>query len=478
MRAIDIETLMKVTGATLLGAGKLGAGQVPAQTKFSGIGTDTRNDLTGQLFIALRGEAFDAHNFLTKAVENGAAGLLIHEENEQTKDLATKVAVFLVKDTLKALQQLGNWARHQAQGKILAITGSNGKTTTKEFAAALIATARSVHFSKGSFNNHWGVPFTLLQLDPSKEVALIEMGMNHAGELTELVQIAEPDVVVCTMVGRAHVEFFGTIEKIAEAKEEIYNTSSDQALRIYNLDNPQTHNMYVKGKEKFNPKKILSFSANDPKADVHLIISNMNMKEIFVKGVIAGEAGTARIEVFGAQNLTNLMAAAALGLSVGMTPAQIWAGLPACKTNWGRNQLVHLKSGAQMIFDGYNANPDSMQALIENIRLLDVPGKKVGVFGQMREMGSASAKLHEELGERVGLAGFDKVYFIGDDQDAFKKGLETSGFNKDSLVQKDYSEDAGQDLAHYLKDGDIAVVKASRGTKLERFVLPCEPLDF
>jgi UDP-N-acetylmuramoyl-tripeptide--D-alanyl-D-alanine ligase len=466
---MDVQTVVKATGAQVISS---------VADRFSGIGTDTRADLKDQLFIALKGEAFDAHLFLDKAVAQGATVLLVHEDNAQVQALKSKVTVLKVPDTLKALQQLGNWARHQASAQIVAITGSNGKTTTKEFTAALISTVKDVHYNKGSFNNHWGVPFTLLQLDPKKEVAIIEMGMNHAGEITELVHIAEPDVVVCTMVGRAHMEFFGTIEKVAEAKEEIYNAAKKNALRIYNLDNDQTHNMFVRGHDKFPQDKVLTFSSEDPRADVHMMIDSMNMKQLVLKGNIKGVAGQATVEVFGAQNLTNLMAAATLGLAVGMTPAQIWNGLPACKTNWGRNQLVHLKSGAQMIFDAYNANPDSMKALLENVQLLSVGGRKVGVFGQMREMGSASAQLHEELGERVGKAGFEKVYFVGDDFDAFTKGLQKSHFSKESLIQKDFSESAGKDLATFLRDGDIAVVKASRGTKLERFVFPCEPLDF
>ncbi|MFM6930496.1 MAG: UDP-N-acetylmuramoyl-tripeptide--D-alanyl-D-alanine ligase [Bdellovibrio sp.] len=469
MRAMDAQTIVQVTGAQVLSS----------QTDhFTGIGTDTRANLQGQLFIALKGEAFDAHSFLDKAVAQGAAGLLVHEDNDQIKALSGKVTIFKVADTLKALQKLGNWARHQSRAKVVAITGSNGKTTTKEFTAALIGTVKDVHYNKGSFNNHWGVPFTLLQLPPQKQVAVVEMGMNHAGELTELVHIAEPDVVVCTMVGRAHMEFFGTIEKVAEAKEEIYNAAADKTLRIYNLDNEQTHNMYVRGKEKFPQAKVLTFSSEDPRADVHLMISAMNMTELSLKGTIAGVSGAARVQVFGSQNLTNIMAAAALGLGVGMTPEQIWAGLPQCKTNWGRNQLVHLKSGAQMIFDAYNANPDSMKALIDNVKLLSVAGRKVGVFGQMREMGPASPQLHEELGQRVGAAGFDKVYFIGDDADSFTNGLKKSGFSEQSLIQKDFTDSAGKDLAGFLKSGDIAVVKASRGTRLERFVFPCEPLDF
>ena len=469
MRAIDLKTLLSATGGQRI--------QGPEQD-FSGIGTDTRNPMQGQLFIALKGEAFDAHNFLDKAVAQGATGLLVHEDSPQLKNLNSSITVIKVSDTLKALQDLGRWARRQSQAKVIGVTGSNGKTTTKEFAAALIGSAKNVHYNKGSFNNHWGVPFTLLQLPVNKDVAVVEMGMNHAGELTELVKIAEPDIVVCTTVGRAHMEFFGTIEKVAEAKEEIYQGASDKTLRIYNLDNVQTHNMYVKACEKYSREALLTFSSDDPKADIHLVIHEMSMKELVIKGKIKGVEGSARVQVFGSQNLTNLMAAAALGIAVGMTPQEVWAGLEKCKTNWGRNQLVHTRSGAEIIFDGYNANPDSMRALIENVKLLSVKGKKVGVFGQMLEMGEASPDLHHELGEWAGNAGFDKIYFVGADAQAFRQGLEKVAYRGENFVESSYSETMSDDLKRYLKSGDVALIKGSRGMKLERFVLPLEPTDF
>ncbi len=469
MRALDLQTVLSATGGKVLSG--------PSQN-FTGVGTDTRVDLKGQLFIALKGEAFDAHSFVDKAAAQGAAGILVHEENAQVKNLPNTVTVIKVADTLKALQDLGRWARRQSEAKVVGITGSNGKTTTKEFAAALIGSACNVHYNKGSFNNHWGVPFTLLQLPIKKDVAVVEMGMNHAGELTELVKIAEPDVVVCTTVGRAHMEFFGTIEKVAEAKEEIYLAAAPNACRIYNLDNVQTHNMYVKHKEQFPKSPKITFSTDDPKADVHLVINEMNMRELHIKGKINGVEGSATVQVFGSQNLVNLMAAASLGLAVGMTPQEVWAGLEKCKTNWGRNQLVHARSGAEIIFDAYNANPDSMRALIENVKLLSVKGKKVGVFGQMLEMGKASPDLHQELGEWAGNAGFDKIYFVGADAQAFRLGLEKVAYRGENYVESSYSETMSDDLKQYLKWGDVALIKGSRGMKLERFVLPLEPTDF
>lgn len=464
MRAFKLKELIEITGAEVVSQ---------KNNEFTGVGTDTRVDLSGQLFIALKGEAFDAHQFLNKAVEQGAAGLLVHEVNDQVKALQGKVTVILVADTLKALQAMGRYSRRQSRAIVLGITGSNGKTTTKEFAASLIGSARRVHYNKGSFNNHWGVPFTLLQLPESVDVGIIEMGMNHAGELTELAHIAEPDVVVCTMVGRAHMEFFGTLDKVAEAKQEIY-LASPKAVQIFNLDNRYTHNMYVDSKAA----KRITFSQQDPKADVHFVIKSMTMNEIEVSGHVLGVEGTVCVPVFGAHNLTNLMAAASLALAAGLSGEDIWSGLSLCRTNWGRNQLVNLRGGAQVIFDAYNANPDSMKALIENVRLLTVAGRKVGVFGQMREMGTISPDLHRELGEWIGAAGFDEVFFIGDDHPSFAEGLSKVSFKGKSHIASDYNDSLGKSFAASVVKGDIAVMKASRGTRLERFMSFCDPLDF
>lgn len=469
MRSMRLEDVLEATRGKLVSQ--------PHQS-FQGIGTDTRQPLQGQLFVALKGESFDAHQFLDKAVAQGAAGLLVHEMSPLVEALKDKATVILVSDTLRALQSLGTWARKTSRATVIGITGSNGKTTTKEFTAAILEPFKSVHYSKGSFNNHWGVPFTLLQLDPQKEAAVVEMGMNHAGEITELVRIADPDVVCCTMVGRAHIEYFGTIEKIAEAKEEIYEASRANAARVYNLDNPLTRKMYEKAQKRFPQAKLVTFSSQDARADIYLKLQTMGLQSLHVQGHILDEEGEVTVPVFGAQNLTNLMAAAAIGIATGLEPEQVWQGLGHCKTIWGRNQLLELKSGAQMIFDAYNANPDSMKALLENARLLRVPGRKIGVFGEMLEMGALAAPLHEELGEVVGKTGFDKVYFVGAHAAAFEKGLKKSGYSKPAKIAVEFKEDLAQEFAKDLHSGDMALVKGSRGMKLERFVHPCEPKNF
>lgn len=446
---------------------------------FQGVGSDTRVSLKGQLFFALKGDAFDAHQFLNKAVEQGAAGLIVHEDRPEFQALKNQVTVVKVTDTLKALQDLAHFERMKSKAVVVGITGSNGKTTSKEFSAAVLSTVRKVHYPKGSFNNHWGVPFTLLAEPQGTEVSLIEMGMNHAGEISLLCEIAEPDVVVVSMVGRAHIEHFGTLEGIAAAKEEIYKAAKPTAIRIYNLDNPMTLKMHQRAAQEFpKARKILTFSSKDPNADIFFQIEELTMSSISLSGKIAGVAGKSKVSVFGEQNLVNLMVAASVGLSVGMKPEEIWAGLEKCKTNWGRNQLVQLKSGAELLFDGYNANPDSMKALIDNVRLLRSLGKKVGVFAQMLELGDLSEKLHQELGDLVGRAGFDVVWFYGADAAAFERGMKASGFSKKSIVSDSYEESLASEVASMLNLHDTVLVKGSRGMKLERFVLACNPLNF
>lgn len=467
MKTISLNDLLTATGGKALST---------KATSFTGIGTDTRVNLTDQLFVALRGDQYDAHQFLPAAVARGAAALLVHEE--PSADIKNQTTVVLVKDTLKALQQLANFERKKSKALIVGITGSNGKTTSKEFTAALVSAKRKVHYSKGSFNNHWGVPLTLLAEPAGTEVSIVEMGMNHAGELTELCHIAEPDVVVCSTVGAAHVEFFGTVEKIAEAKEEIYKASPADAIRIFNLDNPYTKKMHEHSIKTQKSKRVITFSASGEKADVQLKIEELSMSSLKISGTIAGEKGEAKVAVFGSQNLVNLMVAASIGLAVGMSPKEIWAALPACKTNWGRNQLVHTRKGAEILFDGYNANPDSMRALLENVALIKNSGKKVGVFGEMLELGSLSAELHQALGEKVGRAGFDVVWFYGPDADAFMSGIQKSGFHKNIMISKSYEESLATQIASVLDKDDIALVKGSRGMKLERFVMACDPVDF
>lgn len=446
-------------------------------SEFADFGTDTRKDLTDHIFIALKGESYDAHEFLDLAVKSGATALLIHHLPEKFEYLKEKVSILKVADTLKALQSFSHEYRKTLKAKVIGITGSNGKTTTKEFTAQILGQFKKTHYSQGSFNNHWGVPMTLLHIPIDADFAVVEMGMNHAGEITELVKIADPDICVCTMVGTAHLGFFGTQANIAKAKSEIYLDSRPDTIRIFNQDQDLTFDMMYPVAKKFPESRMLSFSEKNPEADVFFKIDELNMQEIKISGIIAGAQGACTVPVFGKQNLTNLMAAATIAYVCGMQPEQIWKALSFCKTSWGRNQFIRTKTNVDILFDGYNANPDSMKALLQNIPMLKCAGKKIAVFGQMKELGDEAKNAHFELGDQAGRAGFSQIYFIGEDCESFQKGLQHSNFSGDSFIQTGYTEGLGKTLVDHSQAGDILVIKGSRGAETERFISNFETLN-
>jgi UDP-N-acetylmuramoyl-tripeptide--D-alanyl-D-alanine ligase len=447
------------------------------QTTFHEVGTDTRKDLTGQVFIALKGDNYDAHDYLDKAVEKGAGLLFVQRLDEKFADLKNKVSIIEMPDTLKGLQEFANGYRKTLSAKIIGITGSNGKTTTKEFTAAILNQFKKTHFNQGSFNNHWGVPLTLLQIPQNADIAVVEMGMNHAGEITELVKIADPDIVVCTMVGRAHIEYFGTQKKIAEAKAEIYMESREDTIRVFNQDQDLTYDMMYPIAKKYPASRMLSFSERNKDADVFFKIDELSAEGLKISGNIASRWGAATVPVFGKHNLTNIMAAANLAYAAGMSPEQIWQALPACKSTWGRNQFVETMIGVHILFDGYNANPDSMKALLENIPLLATRGKKIGVFGQMKELGTQAPEMHRELAIAASMSGYDFIYFVGENYQDFEGGLKHTDYAH-YKVESDLTESMGQHFVTHIASGDLITIKGSRGAKTERFVELCEPVNW
>lgn len=445
---------------------------------FNEIGTDTRKKLTGQVFIALKGDQFDAHEYLDQAVEAGAAALIVHSFPEKFNALKEKVSILLVDDTLEALQNFAQGYRQTLQTKIIGITGSNGKTTTKEFTAQILSANRKVHHNQGSFNNHWGVPMTLLGVPTDADVAVVEMGMNHAGEIQRLVEIADPDVVVCTMVGSAHIGYFGSQKKIAEAKSEIYMYSRPDAVRVFNQDQDLTFDMMYPVAKKFPNSRMLSFSEKNTEADVFFKIDEMTMRDLKISGFIAGVSDQMRVPVFGKQNLVNLMAAATVAYASGMPSEQIWKALPRCQTSWGRNQFIETESGAEILFDGYNANPDSMKALLKNVPLLKATRNKIAVFGQMKELGDEAPKAHFDLGVLAAQAGFAQIYFIGEFAKNFEEGLNQAQYKNERFIQSTFDNQMGEKLGASFRAGDVLVVKGSRGAETERFIPFCKPKNW
>ena len=446
-------------------------------TEFQSVGTDTRKSLSGQLFVALKGDSHDAHDYLDQAVAAGATGLVLHRWDERFEPFKKHASIFLVNDTLSALQKLGRYRRQQWNKPIIAITGSNGKTTTKEFTAQILSAYKKVHYNQGSFNNHWGLPLTLLGLQPDHEVAICEMGMNHLKEIETLVTLAEPNIVGVTMVGRAHLEGLGSIEAVARAKEEIYATPNEKLhAGVFNLDNPWTQDMM--GRFQNPSRKVFTFSSYKDDADVVFRIQEMTLEGMLISARIMNHQQNLSLPIFGSQNIYNLMFAACAALAAGLTAEQILTALPRCKTIWGRNQRLTHSSGTEILFDGYNANPDSQKALIDNLRLIPSSRPLIGVFGEMRELGAQSPQLHKELGELVSSIPFEHVFFVGNYGEEFREGFEKNmGPSKKLSLFKGVQPALTESLSRFFDRKPLVTIKGSRGVKLEQILKDLELLN-
>ncbi|MBK9294578.1 MAG: UDP-N-acetylmuramoyl-tripeptide--D-alanyl-D-alanine ligase [Oligoflexia bacterium] len=463
MSLFKLQDLVNSTNGQLIQAGTL---------SLNGVAHDTRKNLKDKIFFALKGDNFDAHKFLDQAEKLGAAALVISEDYKPDNKT---ISVIKVPDVLKALQNFSAFHRNNWKGKMVGLTGSNGKTTTKEFISILLSQKHPTLFTQGNLNNHIGVPLTLLELREEHKFAVIEMGMNHAGEITELVKIAKPDVVLVTNVGTAHIEHFGNIEGIAEAKEEIYNFSPPKAIRIYNLDNQYTALMRARAP---GGCKVMTYSSHARDVDVSLKEKLFTLDFLEVQGVIDSEPGKAKIPVFGRQQMENAMAAATVALACGLDAPLIWKGLSKFKSSWGRNQILELASGAKILFDAYNANPDSTKMALENFGKLKCHGKKYVVLGDMLELGNLSSKLHFEIGQELSKLNPEAVLLVGEKAFDVERGLKESGFKNNIILSTTYQEKLALDFASMLDNHDIVLVKGSRGMKLEKIISLWQPLGF
>lgn len=358
---------------------------------------------------------------------------------------------------------------------VIGLTGSNGKTTTKDFLYQILQKHGECVASQGSFNNHWGVPFTLLKINENHKFCIVEMGMNHPGELTSLNEIAKPDIVVVTNVGRAHMGHFKDIEEIARAKEEIYVSAPKKAKFVFNLDNPWTKKMFM----DHQGRELYAYSTKDFSADVYFKIKRTLAKGYEIEGQINGFLGKAQVSFWGEQNIENLSAAVCLASVAGMGPNSIWKSLEDCHTGWGRNQWLETESCGEILFDGYNANPDSFKALLSNLKTtFDSYKHKVGVLGEMLELGEKSAEEHENLGKLAGALDWSEMIFVGDSGESFKRGWELSKNPKKLIILNTYKESLDIDLASVVHDGTLTVIKGSRGGALERVVERLSPKRF
>ena len=383
-----------VTGGRLCGAD-------PA---LNGVTTDTRAVLPGQLFIALRGERFDAHDFLDQAVAAGAGALLVADESK----LPAGIPAVVVADTRLALGALAAAWRAQFALPVIAVTGSNGKTTTKEMIAAILkaAFADAVLATRGNFNNDIGLPLTLLGLNASHRAAVIEMGMNHPGEIAYLAPLGAPTVALVTNAQRAHLEGMGDLDEVAREKGSIFGGLGAGGVAVINADDPYAEFW----RSMAAPHGIRSF-AIDHAADVRGQVRQHGLETQLTLNAPEGE-GELRLRVAGRHNARNAVAAAAACLAAGIPLADVVAGLESFAGVKGRLQRRAGRQGAEILDDTYNANPDSVRAGIDV--LAATIGRKILVLGDMGEIGEASGQYHDEIGGYAKSQGIDRLFALGD----------------------------------------------------------------
>ncbi len=377
-----------------------------AQT-FSSVVIDGRLPIPGALFVALKGENFDGHQFIAQAVNSGAAGVCVATSFVMPA-LVSGVSVLRVDDTLLALQQMAVAARTAFTGKVVAITGSNGKTTTKQLTAAVLRAQYgddAVLATEGNFNNHIGVPLTLLKLRAHHQVAVIEMGMNHFNELSLLTRIAKPDVAVITNAGPAHLEGVGSLAGVAKAKGEIFESLGGDAIAVLNRDDEFCAYWQVLARSVH--QVTFGFSKD---ATVNGSFTPPSQLTLNIAGS-EGQNNTVDLPLIGEHNARNALAAAAVGHALNAPLATIKRGLVTATNIAGRLTQKKLANGTRVIDDSYNANPASMRAAIDVLRAAS--GKRYLVIGDMAEMGEHWQAMHREVAGYAAAAQLDGVYTLG-----------------------------------------------------------------
>ena len=446
-------------------AAVLGAKVNGADVRFTGVSTDTRTLAKGDLFVALRGERFDAAAFLEQARAGGAVAAMVQAG---TADVANApLPTIVVDDTRLALGRLAGHWRRRFELKLVAVTGSSGKTSVKEMLAAILRAAAgengtaaqatpAVLATRGNLNNDIGMPLTLLELDAGHRYAVIEMGMSHAGEISYLSKLAAPDVAVITNAGRAHIEFLGSEEAIARAKGEIYEGLKPEGTAVLNADDP----FAAMWRELAGARRRVEFGL-DPAACVSATFRARALESEIALTTPAG-AANATLRAPGAHNVVNALAAAAAAVALDVPVSAIAAGLERYPGVKGRLQAKRAASGATVIDDTYNANPESMRAAISV--LAQSPGRRLLVLGDMGELGAHAPELHAELGTYAREAGVDRLYTLGD-ASARTAGTFGGGSKHYTRIEELISE-----LERELGPDATVLVKGSRFMKMERVV--------
>ncbi|MDO4903520.1 MAG: UDP-N-acetylmuramoyl-tripeptide--D-alanyl-D-alanine ligase [Limosilactobacillus sp.] len=420
---------------------------------------DSRHLDSGALFIPLQG-AHDGHQYVETAFTNGAAASLWASDHEVTDH---DHPLLVVDDPLKALQELGKYYLRKINPLVVAVTGSNGKTTTKDMIASILSTQFNVTKTFANFNNEIGVPVTLLNMESNTEVVVVEMGMDRFGQLDFLSRLVCPDVAVITMIGEAHIEFFGTRDKIADAKMEIANGLKEDGILVYNGDEPLL-NERTKDLEqetvRFGRQLDDDLYATSVSVGTRAIEFRVNEwpEEVFT------------IPMVGEYNVNNALAAMAVGKQLHVTAAHMKQALANVELTENRAEWFKSNNGAQILSDVYNSNPTAAKQVLDTLADMPTDGKRIAVLGDMLELGDAAPRLHASLAEHINSDKISEVYLVGTLMQSLKDALVADGYPEEAIhyYKADQLDQLTSDLETTLTASDMVLLKASHGIHLEK----------
>jgi len=436
-----------VSGAT--------TGSIAPDSVATGYSIDSRTIGPGELFFAVRGEKMDGHDFVPQAIEKGAVAAVVSRDKHAQ---FPALPLIVVDDTLFALQTLATAVRRLWSKPLIAVTGSAGKTTTKEAIAHVLATHFRVHKSEGNFNNHFGLPLMLLKLQPEHHVAVIEMGMSHSGEITALAKIAQPETGVVTNVAPVHLEFFNSIADIARAKYELVQSLPGDGTAILNADDE-----YVSQFGREFKGKVVKYGLG-PMANVRAENIQPRGEQGSVFDVVVGDHREhATLPLVGAHNVHNALAAVAVALEHGFALHEAVAALATLVPADKRGQVVRV-GNITVINDCYNSNPKALAAMVDALATMPAR-RRIVVAGEMLELGPLGAEMHRESGMHISRKGIDVLIGVRGLAQEMVNAVKASSISAQFVATP---EEAGEWLRQNARDGDVVLMKASRGVKLEK----------
>jgi UDP-N-acetylmuramoyl-tripeptide--D-alanyl-D-alanine ligase len=458
---VTIRDIMGICSASLVPARQSSLSGFIADRRITAISTDSRRLQSGNLFVAVSGENFDGHDYVLQALHAGAAAALVSDAwaNEHLSEFDDSVTLLVVSDVLAGLQALASWYRTRFEPEIVGVTGSSGKTTTKNMIAAVLSSQYSVLKTPGNLNSQLGLPQVIFQLRRNHDMAVLEMGMNHMGEINRLAEICNPSVGVITNVGPVHLEFLGTIDGVARAKGELLDHLSEKELAVLNADDA-----LVMGQRSRSRAKLVTFGLGE--------YANVRAREIdagFSSTVFALDDGSEfLLNIPGVHHVVNALAAIAVGQSFGVRMSDMQAALAALEPSDMRMD-VQIVGNITYINDTYNANPDSVRAALGTLAISPGSGRRIAVLGDMLELGKSSLQAHRDVGAEAAEVA-DVLITVGNRAIDMAVGARAAGLTSSQIVECATTAEASGVLENTVEDGDVVLVKGSRGMRMEEIV--------